>query len=63
MHYIHLDEPDTRRRGTTMTTGGVNPRRADTRRNHELILAAALEALTTSGEISFKAIAKKGGVP
>jgi AcrR family transcriptional regulator len=45
-----------------MTTGGVNPRRADTRRNHELILAAALEALTTSGEISFNAIAKKAGV-
>ena len=45
-----------------MTTGGVNPRRADTRRNHERILAAALEALTTSGEVSFNAIAKKAGV-
>ena len=45
-----------------MTTGAVNPRRADTRRNHERILAAALQALTTSGEISFNAIAKEAGV-
>jgi AcrR family transcriptional regulator len=45
-----------------MTTGAVNPRRADTRRNHERILAAALEALTTSGEVSFNAIAKKAEV-
>jgi AcrR family transcriptional regulator len=45
-----------------MTTGAVNPRRADTRRNHERILAAALEALTTSGEVSFNAIAKRAGV-
>lgn len=45
-----------------MTTGSVNPRRADTRRNHERILAAALEALTTSGEVSFNAIAKKAEV-
>jgi AcrR family transcriptional regulator len=45
-----------------MTTGEVNPRRADTRRNHERILAAALESLTTSGEVSFNAIAKKAEV-
>jgi AcrR family transcriptional regulator len=45
-----------------MTTGAVNPRRADTRRNNERILAAALEALTTSGEVSFNAIAKRAGV-
>jgi len=45
-----------------MTTGAVNPRRADTRRNHERILAAALEALTTSGEVSFNAIAKRAEV-
>ena len=45
-----------------MTTGAVNPRRADTRRNHERILAAGLEALTTSGEVSFNAIAKHAGV-
>ena len=45
-----------------MTTGAVNPRRADTRRNHERILAAAFEALTTSGEVSFNAIAKRAEV-
>jgi AcrR family transcriptional regulator len=45
-----------------MTTGAVNPRRADTRRNHERILAAALESLTTSGELSFNAIAKRAEV-
>lgn len=45
-----------------MTTGAVNPRRADTRRNHDRILAVALEALTTSGEVSFNAIAKQAGV-
>jgi AcrR family transcriptional regulator len=45
-----------------MTTGSVNLRRADTRRNHERILAAALDFLTTSGEVSFNAIAKKAGV-
>jgi AcrR family transcriptional regulator len=45
-----------------MTTGAVNPRRADTRRSHERILAAALEALTMSGEVSFNAIAKRAGV-
>jgi AcrR family transcriptional regulator len=46
----------------TMPTGAVNPRRADTRRNHERILAAGTEALTTSGEVSFNAIAKKAEV-
>ncbi|MET0233613.1 MAG: TetR/AcrR family transcriptional regulator [Kibdelosporangium sp.] len=45
-----------------MTTGSVSPRRADTRRNHERILAAALESLTSSGEVSFNAIAKRAGV-
>ena len=45
-----------------MTTGSVSPRRADTRRNHERILAAALDALTTSGEVSFNAIAKQAEV-
>lgn len=45
-----------------MAMGAVNPRRADTRRNHERILAAALESLTTSGEVSFNAIAKKAEV-
>ncbi|WP_236794326.1 TetR/AcrR family transcriptional regulator [Amycolatopsis sp. GM8] len=45
-----------------MTTGSVSPRRADTRRNHERILAVATEALTSSGEVSFNAIAKKAGV-
>jgi AcrR family transcriptional regulator len=45
-----------------MTTGSVSPRRADTRRNHERILAAALESLTASGEVSFNAIAKKAEV-
>lgn len=45
-----------------MTTGSVSPRRADTRRNNERILAAALESLTTTGEISFNAIAKRAEV-
>jgi AcrR family transcriptional regulator len=45
-----------------MSTGSVSPRRADTRRNHERILAAALESLTASGEVSFNAIAKKAEV-
>jgi AcrR family transcriptional regulator len=45
-----------------MSTGSVSPRRADTRRNHERILAVALESLTTSGEVSFNAIAKRAGV-
>jgi AcrR family transcriptional regulator len=45
-----------------MATGSVSPRRADTRRNHERILAAALDSLTTSGEVSFNTIAKKAEV-
>ncbi|HEX3785513.1 MAG TPA: TetR/AcrR family transcriptional regulator [Pseudonocardiaceae bacterium] len=45
-----------------MTTGSVSPRRADTRRNHERILAVALESLTTSGDVSFNAIARKAEV-
>ena len=45
-----------------MATGSVSPRRADTRRNHELILAAAAESLATSGDVSFNAIAKAAGV-
>ncbi|GAA3359725.1 MULTISPECIES: TetR/AcrR family transcriptional regulator [Saccharopolyspora] len=45
-----------------MSTGAVNHRRADTRRNHELILAAAAESLTSCGEVSFNAIAKHAGV-
>jgi AcrR family transcriptional regulator len=45
-----------------MTTGSVSPRRADTRRNHERILAAAAESLTRSGEVSFNTIAKRAEV-
>jgi AcrR family transcriptional regulator len=45
-----------------MTSGSVNARRADTRRNHERILAAAQESLTASGEVSFNAIAKRAEV-
>jgi AcrR family transcriptional regulator len=45
-----------------MTTGSVSPRRADTRRNHERILAAAAESLARSDEVSFNAIAKKAEV-
>lgn len=48
--------------GEAMTTGSVNPRRADTRRNHDRILAVALDSLTVSGEVSFNAIAKKAEV-
>jgi AcrR family transcriptional regulator len=47
---------------TTVTTGSVSPRRADTRRNNERILVAAAESLTCSGEVSFNAIAKAAGV-
>jgi AcrR family transcriptional regulator len=43
------------------TTGTVSHRRADTRRNHDRILAVAAEVLPT-GEVSFNAIAKKAGV-
>jgi AcrR family transcriptional regulator len=46
----------------TMTTGAVSPRRADTRRNNERILAAAAVSLAESGEVSFNAIAKAAGV-
>jgi AcrR family transcriptional regulator len=45
-----------------MTTGSVSPRRADTRRNHELILAAAARSLAATGAVSFNAIAKQAGV-
>ena len=45
-----------------MTTGSVNPRRADTRRNHERILTVAAESLAESGEVSFNAIARKAEV-
>ncbi|WP_028926262.1 TetR/AcrR family transcriptional regulator [Pseudonocardia acaciae] len=45
-----------------MTTGAVSPRRADTRRNHERILATAAESLACCAELSFNAIAKKAGV-
>lgn len=45
-----------------MTTGSVSPRRADTRRNHERILAIAAKSLADSGEVSFNAIAKNAGV-
>jgi AcrR family transcriptional regulator len=44
-----------------MTTGPVSHRRADTRRNHDRILAVAAESITC-GETSFNAIAKKAGV-
>jgi AcrR family transcriptional regulator len=46
----------------TGSTGSVSPRRADTRRNHDRILAVALESLTASGEVSFNAIAKAAEV-
>lgn len=45
-----------------MTTGSVSHRRADTRRNHDRILAAAAESLTGPGELSFNAIAKRAAV-
>lgn len=45
-----------------MTTGAVSLRRADTRRNHDRILAVAAESLTRSGVVSFNAIAKKAAV-
>ncbi|MCW0214917.1 MAG: TetR/AcrR family transcriptional regulator [Pseudonocardia sp.] len=44
-----------------MTTGSVSHRRADTRRNHDRILAVAAESIT-AGELSFNAIAKQAGV-
>lgn len=45
-----------------MTTGSVSPRRADTRRNHERILAVAAKSLSANGDVSFNAIAKQAGV-
>ncbi|MBB3665673.1 MULTISPECIES: TetR/AcrR family transcriptional regulator [Prauserella salsuginis group] len=45
-----------------MSTGSVSGRRADARRNHEVILAAAAASLTRTGEVSFNAIAKQAGV-
>ncbi|WP_133909330.1 TetR/AcrR family transcriptional regulator [Actinophytocola oryzae] len=45
-----------------MTTGSVSSRRADTRRNNERILAAALESLTNADELSYNAIAKRACV-
>ncbi|GAA4873366.1 TetR/AcrR family transcriptional regulator [Saccharopolyspora cebuensis] len=42
--------------------GPVSSRRADTRRNHESILAVAAGSLASSGKISFNAIAKQAGV-
>jgi AcrR family transcriptional regulator len=47
---------------TTVTTGSVSLRRADTRRNNERILVAAAASLARSGEVSFNAIAKAAGV-
>ncbi len=44
------------------TTGSVSPRRADTRRNNERILAAALETLASSDGLSYNTIAKKACV-
>ncbi|MET9265727.1 TetR/AcrR family transcriptional regulator [Amycolatopsis sp. NPDC004079] len=40
----------------------VSPRRADTRRNHERILAVAAETVSRAGEVSFNAVAKEAGV-
>lgn len=45
-----------------MTTGSVNPRRADTRRNHDAILNVAARSLACSERISFNDIAKQAGV-
>jgi len=45
-----------------MTTGSVTSRRADTRRNHERILAVAAQSLAESDRVSFNAIAKCAGV-
>ncbi|HWD07042.1 MAG TPA: TetR/AcrR family transcriptional regulator [Amycolatopsis sp.] len=40
----------------------VSPRRADTRRNHERILAVAADSLSHSADLSFNALAKQAGV-
>lgn len=45
-----------------MTTGSVNPRRADTRRNHEAILNVGARSLACSERVSFNDIAKQAGV-
>ena len=45
-----------------MTTGSVSPRRADTRRNNERIIAAAKHLLTHNEGLSYNAIAKKADV-
>lgn len=44
-----------------MTTGSVSHRRADTRRNHDRILAVAAESIP-AGTLSFNVIARKAGV-
>jgi AcrR family transcriptional regulator len=43
-------------------TESTEPRRSDARRNRDAILAAALEALTTSPDASLNAIAKRASV-
>lgn len=45
-----------------MADGSVSARRADTRRNHERILAVATKSLAKSGEVSFNAIARQAEV-
>ncbi|QRP50061.1 TetR/AcrR family transcriptional regulator [Amycolatopsis sp. FDAARGOS 1241] len=40
----------------------VSPRRADTRRNHDRILAVAAQSLSRSADLSFNALAKEAGV-
>jgi AcrR family transcriptional regulator len=45
-----------------MMTGSVSSRRADTRRNHERILASAALFLADSGQVSFNAIARQAEV-
>src|ERR1700759_1024448 len=43
-------------------TGSTELKRSDARRNRDAILAAALEALTSSPDASLNAIAKRAGV-
>jgi AcrR family transcriptional regulator len=43
-------------------TESTEPKRSDARRNRDAILAAALEALTTSPDASLNAIARRAGV-
>nr|WP_042188655.1 TetR/AcrR family transcriptional regulator [Kibdelosporangium sp. MJ126-NF4]CEL18376.1 FIG01040142: hypothetical protein [Kibdelosporangium sp. MJ126-NF4]CTQ97859.1 FIG01040142: hypothetical protein [Kibdelosporangium sp. MJ126-NF4] len=45
-----------------MTAGSVSPRRADTRRNNERIIAAAKQLLTCNEDLAYNAIAKKAEV-